>query len=308
MYEEVGRALQGGGYDLVLTSEIGPGTYTSRYAVGRAAIPQVIEDLELSMIRNKIGSKPTLWGRLRHRLTWWKLRWYIAGFLPQIAGCTVASEVERRVLRQVAPRYRQVAVIPNGVDLEWYGGDFGSPEPDTLVFNGALTYEANYEAMRFFLGKVFPHVRRTRSSVRLIITGRADGVNLEGLPLGRGVVLTGYVEDIRPVVARSAVCVAPLTTGGGTRVKVLEAMALGTPVVATSKGAEGLDVVDGEHILLADDPPAFADAVLRLLSDAHLRASLTRNACELVKERYDWRQIGGELDQFLRRVIHCAES
>ncbi|MCX7856163.1 MAG: glycosyltransferase family 4 protein, partial [Anaerolineae bacterium] len=194
--------------------------------------------------------------------------------------------------------------VPNGVDPEQYQGDFGPVEPDTLVFPGALTYEANFEAMRFFLGEIFPRIRQARPRATIYITGRTDGVDLSRLPLGDGVVLTGYLPDVRPRVARSAVCIAPLTLGGGTRIKILEAMALGTPVVATSKGAEGLEVMPGRDLLIADDPEAFAAAVVRVLEDENLRAALSAAGRRLVAERYDWRVIGQQLTAFLEQIHH----
>jgi glycosyltransferase involved in cell wall biosynthesis len=215
----------------------------------------------------------------------------------------VSSEVERQHISGIVPDGPPLAVVPNGVDLNRYQGDFGPVEPDTLVFPGALTYEANCEAIRFFLREIFPPIRQARPQATLYITGRTDGVDLSRLPLGEGVVLTGYLPDVRPRVARSAVCIAPLTLGGGTRIKILEAMALGTPVVATSKGAEGLEVTPGRDLLIADDPAGFAEAVVRVLASAELRASLSA-AGRRVAERYDWRAIGGQLNAFLDGIHH----
>jgi len=200
------------------------------------------------------------------------------------------------------PGYAALEVVPNGVDIESYTGDFGSPVPDTLTFTGVLTYFANFDAIGFFLEEIWPRVRASRPGAKLWITGRTEGVPLERLSLDEGVNFTGYLDDIRPHVARSQVCIVPLRVGGGTRLKILEAMALGTPVVSTSKGAEGLDVTAGQDILIADEPQAFANAVLRLLDDADLRARLSENGRRLVSERYDWREIGTRLNAFLERV------
>jgi glycosyltransferase involved in cell wall biosynthesis len=126
---------------------------------------------------------------------------------------------------------------------------------------------------------------------------------VDRLPLSEGVILTGYLNDIRPCVAQSWACVVPLRVGGGTRLKILEAMALGTPVVSTSKGAEGLEATHGDDILIADMPAEFADAVLRLLDDKALRARLAANGRRLVESRYGWEVIGEKLDQLLRKVV-----
>ncbi|HQY93990.1 efflux RND transporter permease subunit, partial [Caldilinea sp.] len=121
--------------------------------------------------------------------------------------------------------------------------------------------------------------------------------------LVEAVVLTGLVEDVRVPVAQAMACVVALRDGGGTRLKVLEAMALGTPVVATPRGAAGLDVVDGEHLLLAADPQTFARCTLSLLQDGALRARLAARARRLVEERYDWRSIGAH---FVEAVEQCV--
>ncbi len=297
------NALSRQPYDLVLAFEIGPGVTIAPYLLEVQSARRVIEDLEISMIRAKVQGTRSPSARLRYGLTWRKQRRYTRELLRRVDGCVVPSDVERQLILDIVPDGPPLAVVPNGVDRERYRGDFGPVEMDTLVFPGALTYEANFEAMRFFLGEIFPRIRQARPQATLYITGRTDGVDLSRLPLGDGVVLTGYLPDVRPRVARSAVCIAPLTLGGGTRIKILEAMALGTPVVATSKGAEGLKVTPGRDLLIADEPADFADAVVRVLASAELRASLSA-AGRRVADRYDWRAIGGQLNAFLEQVYH----
>jgi len=304
----VRQALERGHYDLILAFEIGPGTCTSQYVWKMDSVPWVVEDLELSMIWAKVQARRNILGQWRHRLTWWKLRRYASGLLRRTSGCTVASEQERQVVLDIAPEYRPLEVVPNGVDVVRNSSDYGSVEPDTLVFTGALTYEANFDAMRFFLSEIFPRIRGRRPESVLYITGRTGEVDLKRLSLDERVIFTGYLEDVRPRVARSQVCVVPLRAGGGTRLKILEAMALGTPVVSTSKGAEGLAVTPGRDVLIADEPQAFANAVLRLLGDADLRAWLSRNGRRLVSEQYDWKKIGARLNVFLQQVVEETEK
>jgi glycosyltransferase involved in cell wall biosynthesis len=191
--------------------------------------------------------------------------------------------------------------LPNGVDLARNQPGPVEPLPDTLVFNGALTYYANAEAMRTFAGEILPRIREQRPEVRLKITGRSDGVDLGWLPADGSVALTGYLDDVRPAVAGSWACVVPLRTGGGTRLKILEALALGTPVVATPKGAEGLEVTPEQDILIAGEPAAFAAQTVRLLGDPQLRLRLAENGRHLVEEKYGWEAIG-------RRFTRMVES
>jgi glycosyltransferase involved in cell wall biosynthesis len=290
-------------FDIVAAFATGLGAGTAPCVRGMREVPRIIEELQLSIIKDRIAIQPHWYQRLRLRLTWWKLRNYAAGLLRDMNGCTVSSTREQDLLLSILPDYRPLAVISNGVDLTLYDGDFSSVEPDSLVFPGALTYKANYWAAKFFLAEVFPVVKARCPSVKLYITGRTDGVLLGGLPLQDGVVLTGYLDDIRPRVACSSICVVPITVGGGTRLKILEAMALGTPVVSTNKGAEGLEVTPGQDILIADEPTEFANAVLQLLDDPALREKLAANGRKLVQERYGWNRIGKKLESFLCQVV-----
>ena len=308
MEARVRDALHKHTFDLIIASEIGPGLCTTPHAVGVSAIPLVIEDLELSMILDAVRAQDTCKGQMRHRLTWWKQRQYAVRLLRQVQGCTVASDQERVLLQRIAPEFEALKVIPNGLDLELYKGDWQPPMSDSLIFPGALTYQANFDAMVFFLETVFPLVQLQCPEVTLRITGRTDGAPLTRLPVNEHVVLTGYVKDVRPVIAQSRVCVVPLLTGGGTRLKILEAMVLGTPVVSTSRGAEGLEATPGEHILIADQPEEFADAVVRLLTDDALHDRLSVNGRCLVKEQYDWVSIGSQLNDFLDEILVRHQS
>jgi len=294
----VASEIEAGEFDLCIAFQFG----TVRYLVGYKQIAKVFEEAELTTVKEKASRQTNPLLKLRCQLTWWKSRWFVRRVLREFDLCTVVSEQERSHILECVPDY-PVAVIPNGVDLDFYDGDFGVPEPGTLVFSGVLTYSANFDAMRFFLKDIYPLIKAVRPDVTLRVTGKTEGVPIQTLPRRDGVVFTGYLDDIRPCVAQSQVSVVPLRVGGGTRLKILEAMALGTPVVSTSKGAEGLDVTPGENILIADEPAEFADAVLHLLDDERLRARLAANGRRLVREKYDWERIGRKLERLLQEVM-----
>src|SRR5262249_42734291 len=152
----------------------------------------------------------------------------------------------------------------------------------------SITYSANLDAVRFFTSEIFPTIRRSRPDVSFIVTGSTGQVDTSALTLGGQVTFTGRVPDVGRLVGESSVCVVPLRAGGGTRLKILEAMAIGTPVVTTTKGAEGLAVNDDEHLLIADSPHEFAACVLRLMDDAALRERLATNGRRLIEARYTW--------------------
>jgi polysaccharide biosynthesis protein PslH len=154
--------------------------------------------------------------------------------------------------------------------------------------------------MQWFVTKVFPTILEQIPDVRLLITGDHAGLPL---PAFSNILLTGYVDDIKPVIASSSISLAPLLRGGGTRLKILEAMALGTPVVATSKGAEGLGAVSGEHLLIADSPEDFACRVMQLLKNPNLHDHISKNGKRFVKEKYNWETA---MPHFLQLVESAA--
>lgn len=231
--------------------------------------------------------------RLRCWTSWQKTRHYEARLFRRFDLCVMTSEQDRRTSQHTLPGYSgKVEVVPNGVDCQHNRPGLAQATPEALVFNGALTYSANYEAMQYFLTEIYPLIQKQVPDVTLTITGSTRDVNLAGLRLDESVRLSGYVDDVRPLVSGANVCVVPIRQGGGTRLKILEAMALGTPVVATSKGAEGLGVTPNHDIQVADEPVEFAAHVIRLLRDPVLRQRLVTNARRLVEQRYDWAQIG----------------
>lgn len=286
--------------DVIVASEMG----TARYAV-IDGIPRILDDVETGAIHDSWAEARTRFSRWRRGLTWAKVRRYAGRTARRFDACTVVSERERELLRGAAADYDAVSIIPNGVDLDSLRPGFAQPRLNTLVYNGALTYSANYDAMRYFLRGIFPGVRAQVSDARLRITGSTQGVDVAPLPLDDHVTLTGFVPDIRTEVAAAWACVVPLREGGGTRVKMLEAMALGTPVVSTTKGAEGLDVTAGKDILIADDPADFAAQVARLLGDAGLRARLAGNARLLVEAKYGWNSIGRRFAQIVENAVEA---
>jgi glycosyltransferase involved in cell wall biosynthesis len=144
----------------------------------------------------------------------------------------------------------------------------------------------------------FPQIQAYRPSIKLMITGNHGG---RPIPPASNVTLTGFVEDVRPLIARSSVSIVPIISGGGTRVKILEAMALHTPVVTTHKGAEGLEVKHGLNILIADTPDEFAGNISRLLNDPDMRQKQANNAYHLVQEKYEWSVV-------MPRFINLVES
>lgn len=285
--------------DVVIAFQLG----VAPYACKVSGAPRVLEELELAVMREQFTGQRWGWPRLRAWLTWAKHRRYVGRLLRSFAACTVTSERELLLARQLIPPATTLAVVPNGADVLGSAGAWGEPEPDSLIYPGALSYSANLDAMAYFLRAIFPQVRAVRPGARLRITGKATHEQRAALPTVDGVELTGYLPDVRPLVARSWCEVVPLRVGGGTRLKVLEALALGTPVVATSKGIEGLELEPGRHVLVADTADAFAEATARLLADPEARSRLGAAGRQRVAERYDWRAIGSALNDCIAETV-----
>jgi glycosyltransferase involved in cell wall biosynthesis len=283
-------------YDLVIASQLG----TAMYAPQFLTVPALFEEAEVGFLYQQYAGARSALPRLRYGMTWQKHRRYIGRLLRSFRACTVVSEQERILLRKCAPRYNQSEVIPNCVSVSSYEPFHVPASQNMLIFAGSLRYFANHDAMAWFLGEVFPLIRSKLPEVRLTITG--DHADLP-LPQAQGVILRGRVEDVRPLIASSCVGLAPIRLGGGTRLKILEAMALRTPIVSTSKGAEGLEARHEEHLLIADSAEDFAHAVIRLLTDTRLRERLAASAHQLVRDRFDWSVVMPRFLNLVERII-----
>jgi polysaccharide biosynthesis protein PslH len=180
-------------------------------------------------------------------------------------------------------------VVPNGVDTDYFQGtQSGDPEQGTIVLTGAMNYYPNEQAALFFCRDVLPLVRAAGRLVRTYIVGKQPTPRVKALHNDRDIFVTGAVPDVRPYVERAGAVIVPLQHGSGTRLKILEAFAMGKPVVSTRLGAEGIEAADGREILLADDATQFAARVVQLLDDRELGSKMGLAARRLVESRYAW--------------------
>jgi sugar transferase (PEP-CTERM/EpsH1 system associated) len=219
------------------------------------------------------------------------------------------SEADAATFRRLYPAVRrQYHVVPTGVDTDYFrprpadGDDRAEPGVPRLVFTGSMDWLPNEDGMLYFCREVLPYIRRVAPDVRLSIVGRAPTPAVRRLAEDSRIEVTGRVDDVRPHVAGADVYIVPLRIGGGTRLKIFEAMAMGKAVVSTTVGAEGLPISHGRDILIADQPERFAAAVVRLLRDAEERGRLETAARQLVVERYDWSAVSHELEEALMEI------
>ncbi len=241
-------------------------------------------------------------------MQWQKLRSYEAWLCKRAHGVAAVSEADAAALRAVAPG-ANIRVVSNGIDLDYYAPEAPQPTPrPTLVFTGKMDYRPNIDAVLWFGQKVLPLVRQAVPDAEFVVVGRNPHARLDCLRNQPGVTLTGAVDDVRPLIRDAAVYVIPLRVGGGTRFKALEAMASARPIVSTRLGVEGLGVRDDSEMLLADDAPSFAHAVVRLLApeNTQLRERLMLNARDFVEQNSGWAPIVRGLEDLYTEVRPAA--
>lgn len=251
-------------------------------------------DIDFAQAARIASIKSGARARLRMRLYGRMMRRWEPAFAERFDRCVTVSEIDRNLLRNANPRL-QIEVVPNGVDTECC-----QPLPrhnnPVILFVGSMNYAPCVDAMLHFAQDVLPRILAHYPTLQLFIVGANPTPEIRALE-NDTIRVTGRVDEVRPYYEQCSVVVVPLRAGGGTRLKILEAMAYGRAVVSTPIGAEGLDLRHNEHLLLADAPDMFADHIINLLQDNTLYARLTSAARAQVTAHYDWNTIA---DQMLR--------
>ena len=260
-------------------------------------------DFDLARQYARMGSAGR---RLYHSRNWPKLRDEELGTYRGADGVYLCSTADEQRLLDLAPGIR-TTVIPNAADVAYYQPRPGDPPPDgrTVVFFGLLSYIPNVDGVTHFVQDIWPRIAAEHPEARFKIIGGSPPPSLLKLAEPR-IELTGFVPDLRPHLAAAAAVVVPLRLGGGTRLKIVEAMAMAKPVVSTSLGAEGIEAVPGKDLLIEDQPIAFARAVNGLLAEPALAAQLGRSARQLAVDRYAWSEAARSLESFYRQVLPAA--
>jgi sugar transferase (PEP-CTERM/EpsH1 system associated) len=293
--------LQNENYDVIVCDFVSPAgviPWDSR-------IPKVIFTHNVEAViwrRHYEVATNSLW----KAISWWEWRKTAAAeqrYLRLADRVLTVSEKDRDTFATCLDA-RKITVIPTGVDVDYFQPLPVDEVPDSLVFTGSMDWLPNEDAILYFVEAILPLIKQQRPSVSLEVVGRNPSRKLQSLlEKETSVRLTGWVEDIRPFLARGSVCIVPLRIGGGTRLKIFEAMAMGKPVVSTAVGAEGLPVQNGQNILLADTPTDFAASVISLLRDSSERRRLGAAARTLVVENYSWRKVAETFSRVLQDLL-----
>jgi polysaccharide biosynthesis protein PslH len=242
------------------------------------------------------------WRRALLEMEWRKLRRVERAACASADLTVTVSEDDRRHLSTLAPDARCVAV-PTGVDTTYFKPT-GRPEvAHRLVFTGSMDWYPNEDAILHFSTAILPRIRAQVPDVTVTVVGRNPSSRLRAVAEAAGIVVTGTVDDVRPYIDEAAVYIVPLRAGGGTRLKIFEALSMGKAVVSTTVGAEGLAITPDRHAAIADEPDAFARAVIALLQEPARRHALGQAGRRLVDTRYSWEQVAGDFDRCCQAVI-----
>lgn len=265
---------------------------------------EIASDIVRQVARSRVGAGR----RLYAALNWRKLLRDERALFRAADGISACSVADQERLLHYVPGARTV-VVPNAADVEHYQPRPSDPPADrrTVVFFGLLSTFPNIDGVLYFLREIWPRVVRRRPDARCRIIGARPPEAVRRMA-GPAVEITGFVEDLRPHLASAAALVVPLRVGGGTRLKIVEGMAMGKAIVSTSLGAEGIEAAHEREILIADEPERFAAAVIRLLDDPALAARLGRSARELAVERYSWRAAAARLEQFFGEIVAASPA
>jgi sugar transferase (PEP-CTERM/EpsH1 system associated) len=274
-------------------------------------LPKVLthHNIESQLMERRSGSESGIFARTYTGLQAEKIRAYEMEECGKFDLNITVSDADAAQLKTMVPGLR-TAVVPNGVDIEYFMSDNGNSamEP-ALIYTGGMNMYANRDAVLYFLEHIWQKIRAEIPGLRFYAVGQDPPPELHKIAeKDIGVVVTGYVDDIRPYVTRSSVYVVPLRVGGGTRLKILDAMAMGKAIVSTTIGAEGIDATDGKNILLADNPEDFAARVVTILRTSDLRMNLGREARRLVENEYSWGTVGKRLQEAYEDVLDRARA
>lgn len=306
LQSEVDRVLCSRRFDIVNLEFVFPGHLNLRQAPANEREPAVVIDshnIEYDLVRQYARKSGSLWRRLYYEGNWRKLRREELEVYRNADGVYLCSELDQQRIRNEIPEVHSV-VIPNSANVDFYQPRPSDPRPDrrSVVFFGLLSYLPNIDGLIHFVNEVWPRIVAAHPEARFKIIGGGAPPAIQALARP-GIELAGFVPDLRPHLAEAAVVVVPLRVGGGTRLKIVEAAAMGKAIVSTTLGAEGIEAVSGRDLILADQPEDFAQAVNSLLQQPEVAERLGASARKMVVEGYSWSAASQALEAFYGEIL-----
>lgn len=285
-------------FDMILTSS------QMAFYVKNSQIPKIVLTFDARSENYHLMSKNSK--KFLSKLIWTLLcvreKFYESNIYKRFDACIVVTERDKRLLERHLKNVR-IEVIPNGVDIEYFKPKGINNEPLSIVFIGSMSQRPNIDAVLRFYKEIFPIISKQEPNSKLYIVGSNPGKEILELTSDDRVIVTGFVEDVRPFLERASVVIAPMFYGVGIKNKILEAMAMGKPIVTTSNGIAGIEVMPNKEILIADNPEEYARKVLTMLQNSIQREDIGKNARKLVEENYSWSKIAARYKFLIREII-----
>jgi len=303
MRREIERETSSGSYDLLVCDFLVPSVNIPKSRTLASVLFQ--HNVESVIWRRQYETQTGLLRKAFFYDQWRKMLAYEQAACRSFDAVVAVSQVDRDYMREEF-RLSEVYDVPTGVDTDYFKPEGSERDPFEVVFTGSMDWMPNEDAIIFFVERILPAVAESVPEVKLTVVGRNPSRRIMALGKDSGRInVTGRVEDIRPYVDRAAAYIVPIRVGGGTRLKIYEAMSMGKAVISTSVGAEGLPLRGGEDLLIADGAEEFATAVVRTLRDEAFARRLGRQARSLVCKRFGW---GGAADAFARVCNQVAQN
>ena len=300
MKRRIKKLLAEANYDLVLVEY----WYMGQYAESCKGFITVLDEVDVEFIRWQQWAEieKNINKRRYASFLYQQIKRYELSVLKKFDKILAVTSKDKDSLEKYNRRLN-ISVIPTGVDISYFKPSYVENNSKNIVFVGSMSAIFNEDAMLYFCEEIFPFILEKIPDVHLYIVGLNPPQKILDLA-NKNVTVTGSVEDVRPYVYKSSVFIAPLRFGSGIKGKILEAMALGIPLITTSIGTQGLNVISGEHLIVKDDPKKFAEKTIELLDNKLLRCKLIENALRLINEKYTWEKIIPELNKIFNELVY----
>lgn len=298
------RLLNSGHFDLIYADHLHMAQYVPGQTLASTLLDQHnVESVILRRFVDSQSSKPLQWfARLEYR----KMSRYEPEMCRRFDAIWVTTEVDKKLIAPWLLPQQHVQVLPIGVDTDYFQPESRKRDGRTLISIGTLSWPPNADGVLWFYGEVYSLIKKRVPNIKFVIVGANPPPAIRRLAEDPSVEVTGWVDDIRPLMARSTAMVVPLRSGSGMRVKILNALATGLPVVSTSVGCEGIAATPGDDILIADDGDTYVQRIVTLLKDQRLQRKLSKNGDRLIQERYSWNAIYDQIEASVAAISECA--
>jgi len=300
------RYIEKYNYDVLEFGEIGLAKYAENLD-GYAKI-LIHHNVESQLLYRRAQFGGNILSKIYLRIQAAKLRNFEKNTAHLFEFHTTVSADDKKTLLNISP-HANIVVIPNGVDVDYFSSTNDPMDDNSIIYVGGVNWFPNYDAVMYFIKDIFPMVKKVLPGIRFHHVGYQVDDKLRKIAgESEDIVVHGFVDDVRPLITGAAVFIVPLRIGGGTRLKIVDALSMGKAIVSTSIGCEGINVADGENIAIADNPKDFAARIIELITDRDKRVKLMNNARKAAVDQYSWKSIAPKLMEAYRKSVDLKKK